>query len=148
MNFALINFVKRVDDLLHVRGTILVFIGLFFDIPSKRALEESTTDWAVWKGVRDKSTNDTFWKNVHELILSGANVDRRNTRGETLLHVATWAYGKINFVRRLIEMGANLNARDNKGNTALHVAARMGREAVAKKLIEAGADVSVKNHKG
>lgn len=111
-------------------------------------IEESTTDWAVSKGVRDKSTNDTFWKNVHELILSGANVDRRNTRGETLLHVATWAYGKINFVRRLIEMGANLNARDNKGNTALHVAARMGHEAVAKKLIEAGADVSVKNHKG
>ena len=48
----------------------------------------------------------------------------------------------------LIEAGAEIDRRDNKKETPLHAAARSGRHAIAKQLIELGADVNAQCYLG
>jgi hypothetical protein len=48
----------------------------------------------------------------------------------------------------LLAHGADLNAQDENGNTALMNSLNYGRYENAKFLLEAGADVTIKNHKG
>ena len=76
------------------------------------------------------------------LIDYGADVNLKNTIGNTLLHKTyDRAIGKL-----LIENGADVNARNNQGKTPLHYAIR--REENAKLLIENGADVNTKDNEG
>jgi ankyrin repeat protein len=46
------------------------------------------------------------------------NIDARNTRGETILMLASY-YGHIEIVRFLLKKGANPNLRDERGQSAL-----------------------------
>ena len=51
-------------------------------------------------------------------------------------------------VNKLLDLQTNVNAQDDLGNTGLHYAAERGHDDVVWRLLEAGADVHLKNHQG
>ncbi len=70
-------------------------------------------------------------------LLRGADIDARNDKGWTPLHVAA-NRGRWHAVQELIIRGAEVNARDNEGRTPLALAAGSRSKAVAKLLREHG----------
>jgi len=81
------------------------------------------------------------------LQFQSTNVNHRNSRGGTPLHYACAALkDRIKCVQLLVESGANVNVQDHKKNTPLMVAAFFGKARIAEFLLEAGADLEVKNN--
>ncbi|MDP2434817.1 MAG: ankyrin repeat domain-containing protein, partial [archaeon] len=66
---------------------------------------------------------------------------------ETPLHVASH-FGHIDTICVLVEKKCPIDAQDNKGNTPLHRAARNNNRTVVAKLLQLGANPSVKNSDG
>ena len=64
-----------------------------------------------------KLYNPNNTKTANFLITKGANVNARNLRGATPLHMGL---DSIEIVNSLIEKGANVNAKDDDGSTPLH----------------------------
>jgi ankyrin repeat protein len=84
------------------------------------------------------------------LIGLGGNVNWHNPDhvGYTALIVASW-YGHEGCVRLLLEAEAiEVNAKDIDDWTALHYAACYGRPAIAKRLLEGGADPTLRDIDG
>ncbi|MBI1830033.1 MAG: ankyrin repeat domain-containing protein [Planctomycetes bacterium] len=83
-----------------------------------------------------------------DLIRAGAKADVRDKSGQTLLHHIihwpdTWT------ARFALRHKVSINAQDNDGNTALHLAFKnVWREDVFVTLVNAGADLTLKNKKG
>jgi len=75
------------------------------------------------------------------LIAKGAQVNRL---GWTPLHYAA-SKGHLEMVRLLLSKGAIVNAPAPDGTTALMMAAYAGSEPVARALLDAGADVTMRN---
>jgi ankyrin repeat protein len=75
-------------------------------------------------------------KLVELLIAKGADVNAKNARGDTPLHLACYA----NVAELLIAKGADINAKDRPGYTPLHSAAEANHLEVAELLISKGAD--------
>ncbi|TAK76543.1 MAG: ankyrin repeat domain-containing protein [Gammaproteobacteria bacterium] len=106
-------------------------------------------DLAVWhrdeRFIMDMSVVDC-------LLDAGANPDNiSNTEnGNTALHHAVLA-GKNKTVASLLvkndkRTGANPNLSNKAGNTPLHIAARKGNLGILEQLLNAGADLSIRNH--
>ena len=88
-------------------------------------------------------------KLVSSLIEQGADVNARDTNGDTPLHLASRSAEKMEIVSLLIEGGANINVQDEDGDTPLHDALfLLGNTKLASFLIEKGADASIKNKNG
>ncbi|WP_265041633.1 ankyrin repeat domain-containing protein [Wolbachia endosymbiont (group B) of Melanostoma mellinum] len=81
---------------------------------------------------------------VADLINKGDDVNARDNRGNTPLHLAVLA-DKLQVVEKLIERGADINAKNNHGGTPLHWAALNQNVSIVEKLIEKGANVNEKN---
>ncbi len=79
------------------------------------------------------------------LIDGGAKVNARNQEQMTPLHLVPNS-GKADITELLIRSGADINARSNQDWTPLHYAA--SHLEIAKKLIEAGADLTIQNRQG
>lgn len=79
------------------------------------------------------------------LLQRGARADLAALDGTTALHLQAVA-GRPEQVLRLLEYGAELEAGDAQGNTPLQAAVRCRSHAVARLLIEAGAQANVTNH--
>ena len=79
------------------------------------------------------------------LIYLGANVNKRNKDGDTVLMEAV-KRGNAEIVKFLIENGANVNQKNKEGETALMVASEKGKADIVKLLIENKADVHQKNN--
>ena len=84
----------------------------------------------------------------------GADPNGRDAFGQAALVESTWV-GDLDGVNALISMGANVNQEQESAlhgmlpsGSALSVAAAAGRTAICKSLLEAGADVNMRNHKG
>jgi len=79
-----------------------------------------------------------------ELLLgSGASLEKRNNRGETvLMHAAR--YPRPEILTLLLKRGANVNAKTPEGHTALILAADGGSAENVKVLLAAGADPHAK----
>ena len=82
------------------------------------------------------------------LLERGADVDARDLLGRTPLHAATssgWGDGDGRMVSLLAEAGADVNARSASGATPLHGAVRFGGPVIAERLLELGADPTLRD---
>ncbi len=86
-------------------------------------------------------------KEVWDLLDRGADVNTRNSTGETPLISAAFG-GHSETVELLLEKRANINAVDNEGNTALMLACCFKQIEVISVLIQKGADVGITNKNG
>ena len=87
------------------------------------------------------------------LIKAGANLEVRGRYGATPLIDAVYARYAIkstDVIEALIQGGANLNATEPKraGGTALHAAVQRKDVRITRLLVEAGADVGIRDSKG
>jgi ankyrin repeat protein len=88
---------------------------------------------------------------VAELLLElGGRVDVRDTRKQTVLHIAIERHDKGAFgaVQFLLENGADVNAKRDDLWTPLHLAFNVGKFKAARMLLEHHADVNARNDDG
>jgi ankyrin len=85
---------------------------------------------------------------VRRLLTVGANVNAKDTDGDTPLH-ETCFYGHVQVVVELLEHGADTEAKTISGRTEgwtpLHEASRWGYSLVVKELVDHGADIETKS---
>ncbi|USG61367.1 ankyrin repeat domain-containing protein [Sneathiella marina] len=84
---------------------------------------------------------------VEEYLLTGNNVNARNTRKVPLLVAAATA-GAVKSVKILIKHKAQIDLADNLGNTALMQAAAYGSVDVLNILLENKAKIDAENRQG
>eukprot|EP00854_Cymbomonas_tetramitiformis_P010253 gene10253-12127_t len=82
---------------------------------------------------------------VEELLLSGAEVNKRDKRGRTPLHYAV-EQGKTETARVLLRNGADVGALFDGGTTALHLAARDGYREMVSLLLKYSNESAIESH--
>lgn len=75
-----------------------------------------------------------------------ASVDWQNENGRAPLHAASW-HGNLDTVLMLIEHKADLNITNSIGNTPLIDAAHARYLSIAHRLVDAGADITIRGYK-
>jgi len=94
--------------------------------------------------------NEASWgrtENVKLLLESGADVNTRDTNGDTPLIAAAFM-GFNETIKLLLEKGAEVNAKNNLGSTALMEAATMNKPEAVEILLKSGADTKATNIAG
>ena len=81
---------------------------------------------------------------VSYLIALGADVHRKDTAGQTALHLT----GHLTIVEILVDGGANVNVQDDKGRTLLMIHAENGNKDIVSYLVAHGADIHRKDSQG
>lgn len=76
------------------------------------------------------------------LIESGADINRQNSEGDTLLHHAA-SRNDATMVKALLDASAKINIKNILGKTPLMLALEKNRIPIAETLIKSGADVSI-----
>lgn len=84
---------------------------------------------------------------ARKILDLGASVDAHGPDAQTALHGAS-KHGYVDIVDILLNYGANIDAQDRRGDTALHRASRYASlySQVLKRLLQSGADTSLRNH--
>jgi len=95
----------------------------------------------------EASMKDYHNDSVQLLIEAGANLNARNSKGETALMVALKEFGKLN-AELLVEKGADFNIANNGGEIPIVIAAGHGYANVVAKMIARGANVNAKSRNG
>jgi hypothetical protein len=103
-----------------------------------QAEKDAALWWAIrqdlWAGQRAPS------KRVAMLIAAGANPNKSDRSGSTLLMQALPPHGSESLVELLVQAGADVNARDYRGKTVLDIAQEIGSSPQCQKiLVNAGA---------
>ena len=86
-------------------------------------------------------------ENIDVLLNAGANIDAKDSSGNTALHNACSTRSK-DFVSFLLGQYADVNAVNNKGQSVLEVAVQANRLDLVELLIDAGADLHRQNQNG
>jgi len=98
----------------------------------------------LWKAAKDGDEAE-----LRRLIGLGKSVNWHNPEYyEFTALMKASAGGHEGCVRLLIDSRAIINDKDNTGWSALHWAARFGHLAIAKRLLEGGADVTLRDKWG
>jgi len=84
---------------------------------------------------------------VRLLLDRGAEVNKANNNGDTLLHAASHK-GHDAMARLLLDRGAEVNKANNYGDMPLHAASGKGHDAMARLLLDRGAEVNKANNAG
>uniref|UniRef100_A0A8K9XGW9 Protein phosphatase 1, regulatory subunit 16B n=1 Tax=Oncorhynchus mykiss TaxID=8022 RepID=A0A8K9XGW9_ONCMY len=82
---------------------------------------------------------------IQELLTAGEDVNRHDSQGATLLHIAA-ANGYVQGAELLLEGGARMDLRDTDGWQPLHAAACWGQMHVAELLVSHGASLNAKTY--
>lgn len=96
--------------------------------------------FALWQLA---TSNEAFRFNTAKRIENGLDINKQYTGGRTILFNSA-ANGDLAAVDFFIHSGARLDLPDDRGFTPLHMAARNGHPEAIKRLLYAGADVSLK----
>ena len=80
---------------------------------------------------------------IVKILQEGGAIFTEPNTGDNLRN-GVWN-GKLEFVTNLLQSGANPNSSDRDGRTPLHIAVSQGMIAMAKTLIEHGADTHLKD---
>ena len=132
-----------------VRPFLIISILLFLVTP--HTLADPINDAFVEAAKRGDA------KTVKAMIDAGVNFESPSQNGQKAIVVAPYYLEPqcVEVVKVLILAGADVNAQDTfdhtnvgKNSTALHVAARAGRTATVKLLLESGANPDIKNERG
>lgn len=84
---------------------------------------------------------------VYELLKDGAEVNLKNSDGESALLEAC-VFKEIAIVKELLMMGCDVDIKNDRGETALMMVVNMGDGEVVKDLIKKGADLEAKDNEG
>ncbi len=84
---------------------------------------------------------------LNYLAKKGADVNARNTDGDTAMHFAGRS-GHVEAVLKLAEWKAKVNVKNIQGETPLHCAVRAGYPDVVAEMIKLGADVNAADQGG
>ena len=95
-----------------------------------------TPNQRLFKAIENRNIND-----VAITIESNANVNFKNSLGETSLHIAVWN-DSIDIVRLLIKSEANINSQNKTNLTPLHYAVLRDEQYIAELLIIKGANIN------
>lgn len=79
------------------------------------------------------------------LLRNGADVNRKDTYGDTPLHIAVLA-STDTVTQTLLDNGADINANNHNGDTALHLAANRSLSMMI--LLHQGASVTYRDNQG
>jgi ankyrin repeat protein len=85
------------------------------------------------------------------LLEHGADPNRQDYRGDTILHILAADSRRSDssgLIRRLLSRGARLDIRNSKHQTPLMTAVERKHVSVVRTLIEAGADVNIRDKRG
>ena len=108
------------------------------------AMTNKGIDEGKLKEIR-KSTRKLMQSDVQSMIQQGQDLDKYNSRGVTLLHVAS-ANGYYDSAKLLVRNRANVNLQDDKGNTPLHCASKYNESKVVKLLLNNNANPLIRNY--
>ena len=93
------------------------------------------------------AADDKDWALVKNLIDHGTDVNVKDDKGNTVLHIVA-RNGNWELVKWLIDHGSDVNAKDKDGKTVFRFAVEKGNLELVKWLIEHGVDVNVKDEDG
>ncbi|KAJ4322521.1 hypothetical protein N0V84_004767 [Fusarium piperis] len=79
---------------------------------------------------------------LSRILAGGAQVDAKDTDGETALHLAA-ANGLLEAAEKLINAGAKVSELDNEGQQPLHKACSEGHVQIVNQLLNKGADTQI-----
>ena len=114
-----------------------LFVRLGADIHAEDIEESTALTKALKSGLE-----------MTEAIIIDSNVQSRDSRGRTALHIAVMNHADPAIISFLISKKADVNARDKNGDTALHIAVRNNDRASGEILLAYGADVFTPNVSG
>ena len=85
---------------------------------------------------------------INVLINAGANMSIKNVVGNTWIHYAIYGDGKKEVLQSITDLGADVNATNNQNITALMLASKKGNVDAINVLINAGANMAIKDADG
>jgi ankyrin repeat protein/Leucine-rich repeat (LRR) protein len=95
----------------------------------------------------DTEQTDKLVEVVRYILSRGFNVNAKNRRGMTALHICSES-GTVPVVSVLLRYAPNVNLTDINGETALHYAVKSRHAEVCRLLVLNGADVTIKGKNG
>ncbi|XP_052456414.1 protein phosphatase 1 regulatory inhibitor subunit 16B [Carassius gibelio] len=140
--------VQHGADLLAVNSDGNMPYDLCEDDPTLDIIETAMAN----RGITQEMINETravverrMVGDIQNLLQDGADINRHDSQGATLLHIAA-ANGFAQAAEMLLDGGARTEMRDSDGWTPLHAAACWGQVHVAELLVSHGANLNAKTH--
>ena len=101
-----------------------------------------------WKSVvANQESYEGRQEFISFLVGRGAEVNSRNNKGETPLHILV-TYMSEKLLVLFLKLGADVNAKDNQGQTPLHMAVLFSRSDLVPHLVKHGAWINKPDEQG
>ena len=120
----------------HAHGSVREMLELFM---TNKGIDQDKLK-EIRKGTRKQMLSD-----VQGMVQQGQDLDKYNSRGVSLLHVAS-ANGYYDSAKLLVRNKASVDIQDDKGNTPLHCASKYNEFKVVKLLLNNNANPLIRNY--